>query len=125
MEFWLPLELFRESQAPCRAVCRPCGFFRMAEGDQFPGVQAGTAGGWPGCGGILDLQREIQTSSCVGPGKPNLPLGLRGKAVGCARARVDFENTVLGDRSQAAKATESGFLLRGIQVRSTDETVNQ
>ena len=32
MEFWLPLELFRESQAPCRAVCRPCGFFQMMHG---------------------------------------------------------------------------------------------
>ena len=32
MEFWLPLELFQESQAPCRAVCRPCGFFRMMHG---------------------------------------------------------------------------------------------
>ena len=32
MEFWLPLELFRESQTPCRAVCRPCGFFRMMHG---------------------------------------------------------------------------------------------
>ena len=32
LEFWLPLELFRESQAPCRAVCRPCGFFRMLNG---------------------------------------------------------------------------------------------
>ena len=32
MEFWLPLELFRESQAPCRAECRPCGFFRMMHG---------------------------------------------------------------------------------------------
>ena len=32
MEFWLSLELFRESQAPCRAVCRPCGFFRMMHG---------------------------------------------------------------------------------------------
>ena len=32
MEFWLPLELFRESQAPCRAVSRPCGFFRMMHG---------------------------------------------------------------------------------------------
>ena len=28
----MPLELFRESQAPCRAVCRPCGFFRMMHG---------------------------------------------------------------------------------------------
>ena len=25
-------ELFRESQAPCRAVCRPCGYFRMMHG---------------------------------------------------------------------------------------------
>ena len=32
MEFWLPLELLRESQAPCRAVCKPCGFFRMMHG---------------------------------------------------------------------------------------------
>ena len=32
MEFWLPLELFRESQTPCRAVCRPCGFFQMMHG---------------------------------------------------------------------------------------------
>ena len=32
MEFWLPLELFQESQAPCLAVCRPCGFFRMMHG---------------------------------------------------------------------------------------------
>ena len=37
------------------------------------------------CGGILDLRRGSQPSPGVGPGKPNLPLGLRGKAGGCAR----------------------------------------
>ena len=28
----LPGPQIRESQAPCRAVCRPCGFFRMMHG---------------------------------------------------------------------------------------------
>ena len=43
MEFWLPLELFRESQAPCRAVCRPCGFFwMMHEGVSAPSCCAFT-----------------------------------------------------------------------------------
>ena len=37
------------------------------------------------CGGILELRRGSQPSPWVGPGKPNLPLGLRGKAGGCAR----------------------------------------
>ena len=37
------------------------------------------------CGGILDLRWGSQPSSWVGPGKPNLPLELRGKAGGCAR----------------------------------------
>ena len=32
MELLLPLELFRGSQAPCRAVCGTCGFFRMMYG---------------------------------------------------------------------------------------------
>ena len=32
------------------------------------------------CGGILEVRRGSQPSPCVGPGKPNLPLGLRGKA---------------------------------------------
>ena len=32
MEFWLPLELFRESQAPCRAVCGTCGCFQKMHG---------------------------------------------------------------------------------------------
>ena len=38
-------------------------------------------------GGILELRRGFQASSWVGPGKPNLPLGLQGKAGGCARER--------------------------------------
>ena len=37
------------------------------------------------CGGILELRRGSQPSPWVGPGKPNLPLGLRGKAGGGAR----------------------------------------
>ena len=32
MELCLPLEVFSGSQAPCRAVCRPCGFFQMMHG---------------------------------------------------------------------------------------------
>ena len=36
------------------------------------------------CGGILELQREIQTSSCVGPVKTNLPFELRGRAGDCS-----------------------------------------
>ena len=35
--------------------------------------------------GILELRRGSQPSPWVGPGKPNLPLGLRGKAGGGAR----------------------------------------
>ena len=38
------------------------------------------------CGGILELRRGSQPSPWVGPGKPNLPLGLRGKA--CSRVIV-------------------------------------
>ena len=37
------------------------------------------------CGGILELRRGSQPSPWVGPGKPNLPLGLRGKAGECSR----------------------------------------
>ena len=33
---------------------------------------------WSSCGGILELRRGSQPSPWVGPGKPNLPLGLRG-----------------------------------------------
>ena len=39
------------------------------------------------CGGILELRRGSQPSPWVGPGKPNLPLGLRGKAGGGARVQ--------------------------------------
>ena len=35
--------------------------------------------------GILELRRGSQPSPLVGPGKPKLPLGVRGKAGGCAR----------------------------------------
>ena len=30
------------------------------------------------CGRILELRRRIQDASCVGTGKPNLPVELRG-----------------------------------------------
>ena len=45
----------------------------------------GTTRFFSSCGGILDLRRGSQPSPWVGPGKPNLPLGLRGKAGGGAR----------------------------------------
>ena len=46
----------------------------------------GTTWFFSSCVGILKLRRGFQASSCVGPGKPKLPLELRGKAGGCARA---------------------------------------
>ena len=42
----------------------------------------GTPWFFSSCGGILELRRGSQPSPWVGPGKPNLPLGLRGKAGG-------------------------------------------
>ena len=47
--------------------------------------EVGTTLFFSSCGGILELGRGFQASSCVGPGKPNLPFELRGKAGGCAR----------------------------------------
>ena len=41
------------------------------------------------CGGILELRRGSQPSPWVGPGKPNLPLGLRGKAGHPPRSRLN------------------------------------
>ena len=48
--------------------------------------EVGTTWFFSSCGGILELRRGSQPSPWVGPGKPNLPLGLRGKAGGRARA---------------------------------------
>ena len=48
------------------------------------------------CGGILELRRGSQASSWVGPGKPNLPLELRGKAGGCARVTAGPKRPHLG-----------------------------
>ena len=45
----------------------------------------GTTWFFSSCGGILELRRGFQASSCVGPGKPKLPFELRGKAGCCAR----------------------------------------
>ena len=47
--------------------------------------ELGTTWFFSSCGGILELRRGSQPSPWVGPGKPNLPLGLRGKAGGGAR----------------------------------------
>ena len=47
--------------------------------------EVGTTWFFSSCGGILEFRRGSQPSSWVGPGKPNLPLELRGKAGGCAR----------------------------------------
>ena len=48
------------------------------------------------CGGILELRRGSQPSPWVGPGKPNLPFGLRGKAGGCARVTAGRKRPDLG-----------------------------
>ena len=48
------------------------------------------------CGGILELRRGFQASSCVGPGKPNLPFELRGKAEGCTRVTAGPKRPHLG-----------------------------
>ena len=49
------------------------------------------AGGVLGSAGILELRRGSQPSPWVGPGKPNLPLGLRGNAGGGARVTTGYE----------------------------------
>ena len=48
------------------------------------------------CGGILELQREIQTSSCVGPMKTNLPFELRGRDGCCAEITARPKRPHLG-----------------------------
>ena len=48
------------------------------------------------CGGILEFRRGSQPSPWVGPGKPNLPLELRGKAGGCARVSAGPKRPDLG-----------------------------
>ena len=48
------------------------------------------------CGGILELRRGSQASSWVGPGKPKLPLEMRGKAGGCARVTAGPKRPHLG-----------------------------
>ena len=48
------------------------------------------------CGGILELRRGFQASSCVGPGKPNLPFELQGKAGGCPRVTAGPKRPHLG-----------------------------
>ena len=48
------------------------------------------------CCGILELRRGFQASSCVGPGKTNLPFELRGKAGGCTRVTAGSKRPHLG-----------------------------
>ena len=48
------------------------------------------------CGGILNLQRGIQVSSCVGPGKSNLPFELQVRAGDCSRVTAGQNRAHLG-----------------------------
>ena len=56
----------------------------------------GTTWFFSSCGGILELRGGFQASSCFGPGKPNLPFELRGKAGGCARVSAGPKRPHLG-----------------------------
>ena len=58
--------------------------------------EVGTTWFFSSCGGILELRRGTQPSPWVGAGKPNLPLGLRGKAGGCARVTAGPKRPHLG-----------------------------
>ena len=58
--------------------------------------EVGTTWFFSSCGGILELRRGSQPSSWVGPGKPNLPLELRGRAGGCARVTAGPKRRHLG-----------------------------
>ena len=46
--------------------------------------------------GPCGLRQGFQASSCVGPGKPNLPFELRGKAEGCTRVTAGPKRPRLG-----------------------------
>ena len=48
------------------------------------------------CGGILELQREIQASSSVGTGKSSLPFELRGRVGDCSRVTAGKKRPHLG-----------------------------
>ena len=58
--------------------------------------EVGTTWFFSSCGGILEFRRGSQPSSWVGPGKPNLPLELRGKAGVCARVTAGAKRPHLG-----------------------------
>ena len=58
--------------------------------------EVGTTWFFSSCGGILELRRRFQASSCVGPGKPKLPFELRGKAGCCARITARPKRPHLG-----------------------------
>ena len=58
--------------------------------------EVGTTWFFSSCGGIRELRQGSQAPSWVGPGKPNLPLELRGKAGGCARVTEGPKRPHLG-----------------------------
>ena len=58
--------------------------------------EVGTTWFFSSCGGIHEVRRGSQPFPWVGPGKPNLPLGLRGKAGGCARVTAGPKRPDLG-----------------------------
>ena len=58
--------------------------------------EVGTTRFFLSCGGNLELRRGSQPSPCVDPGKPTLPLGLPGKAGGCARVTAGPKRPHLG-----------------------------
>ena len=68
----------------------------------------GTTWFFSSCGGILELRRGSQPSPWVGPGKPNLPLGLRGKAGGCARVTAGPKRPHLGAQAWKPGSQHAG-----------------
>ena len=58
--------------------------------------EEGTTWFFSSCGGILELQREIQASSSVGPGKSSLPFELRGRVGDCSRVTAGKKRPHLG-----------------------------
>ena len=69
--------------------------------------EEGTTWFFSSCGGILELQREIQASSSVGPGKSSLPFELRGRVGDCSRVTAGKK------RPHLACVQDLMFLSRG------------
>ena len=73
---------------------------------------------------ILELRRGSQHSPWVGPGKPNLPLGLRGKAGGCARPElfIQAEHTAQVDK-EIARNLQADFKNHSINILACSTTM--